>query len=70
MNTVVLHPAFADHHGRSSLSALAEMVAAIISWLRAGYPDYAPLTGHSPLLALYGRRQPPVTPAESFHSTN
>ena len=27
---------------------------AVIDWLRAGYPDEAPRTGHSPLLALNG----------------
>jgi hypothetical protein len=26
----------------------------IINWLRAGYPDDAPRTGYSPLLALNG----------------
>lgn len=27
---------------------------AIVDWLRAGYPDEAPIHGHSPLMALYG----------------
>jgi len=26
----------------------------VIGWFRAGYPDAAPATGYSPLLALYG----------------
>ncbi|HEX9175963.1 MAG TPA: DUF3349 domain-containing protein, partial [Mycobacterium sp.] len=26
----------------------------VIDWLRAGYPDEGPRTGHSPLLALNG----------------
>jgi hypothetical protein len=29
-------------------------VKSIIDWLRAGYPDEAPATGYSPLLALNG----------------
>jgi len=30
------------------------MLTAAADWLRAGYPDGAPATGHSPLLALNG----------------
>lgn len=30
------------------------MLGVIIEWLRAGYPDDAPRTGYSPLLALNG----------------
>jgi hypothetical protein len=30
------------------------MFGSIIEWLRAGYPDEAPRTGYSPLLALNG----------------
>lgn len=30
------------------------MFGSIIDWLRAGYPDDAPRTGYSPLLALNG----------------
>jgi Protein of unknown function (DUF3349) len=33
---------------------IGRMLGAIIEWLRAGYPDDAPSTGHSPLLALNG----------------
>jgi hypothetical protein len=39
------------------LTTLARIVAglgSIITWLRAGYPDEAPSTGYSPLLALNG----------------
>ena len=34
----------------------------VVAWLRAGYPDEAPRTGHSPLLALNGPRG--LTPTE------
>ena len=30
------------------------MFGAIVGWVRAGYPDEAPRTGYSPLLALNG----------------
>jgi hypothetical protein len=30
------------------------MFRSIIDWFRAGYPDEAPSTGYSPLLALNG----------------
>jgi hypothetical protein len=30
------------------------MFGSIVDWLRAGYPDEAPRTGYSPLLALNG----------------
>jgi len=33
---------------------IGRMLGAIIEWLRAGYPDDAPSTGYSPLLALNG----------------
>ena len=36
------------------LERIRIMVGSIIDWLRAGYPDDAPRTGYSPLLALNG----------------
>ena len=55
----------ADHRN-SSKHAVVEGVrcafTAAIEWLRAGYPEEAPRTGHSPLLALYG--PPALTPAQ------
>jgi hypothetical protein len=36
------------------LARVAGGFASIIDWLRAGYPDDAPATGYSPLLALNG----------------
>ena len=36
------------------LARVAGGFASIIGWLRAGYPDDAPATGYSPLLALNG----------------
>src|SRR6476660_248173 len=33
---------------------IGRLLGAIIEWLRAGYPDDAPSTGSSPLLALNG----------------
>ncbi len=33
---------------------IGRVFRSIIEWLRAGYPDEAPRTGHSPLLALNG----------------
>ena len=33
---------------------IGRMFRSIIDWLRAGYPDEAPRTGYSPLLALNG----------------
>ena len=36
------------------LTRVRHAVTAAIDWLRAGYPDEAPRTGHSPLLALNG----------------
>lgn len=37
----------------------------IISWLRTGYPDEAPRTGYSPLLALNGPMS--LTPRQIHH---
>ena len=36
------------------LKRVRYVINAIVDWLRAGYPDEAPRTGHSPLLALNG----------------
>jgi hypothetical protein len=36
------------------LARIAGAARLLIDWLRAGYPDDAPRTGHSPLLALNG----------------
>lgn len=36
------------------LERLSRAFSAVIDWLRAGYPDEAPRTGYSPLLALNG----------------
>ncbi|MGO8963724.1 DUF3349 domain-containing protein [Mycobacterium sp.] len=38
----------------SALARIAGATRSLIEWLRAGYPDDAPRTGHSPLLALNG----------------
>ena len=38
----------------SALARIAGAARSFIEWLRAGYPDDAPRTGHSPLLALNG----------------
>ena len=55
----------ADHRS-STKHAVVEGVrcafTAAIDWLRAGYPEEAPRTGHSPLLALYGPLA--LTPAQ------
>ena len=37
----------------------------VIGWLRAGYPDEAPPTGYSPLLALFGPMS--LTPRQTQH---
>lgn len=53
-------------HRSSTKHAVVEGVrcafTAAIEWLRAGYPEEAPRTGHSPLLALYGPLA--LTPAQ------
>jgi hypothetical protein len=36
------------------LARLGSMARSVIDWLRAGYPDEAPVTGYSPLIALNG----------------
>ena len=36
------------------MARIAGAVVSITEWLRAGYPDEAPRTGYSPLLALNG----------------
>lgn len=38
----------------------------VIYWLRSGYPDDAPVTGYSPLLALNG--SPSLTPQQTQHA--
>jgi hypothetical protein len=37
----------------------------VIDWFRAGYPDEAPPTGYSPLLALHGPMA--LTPRQTRH---
>ena len=44
------------------LKRVSGAFTAVIDWLRAGYPEEAPRTGHSPLLALYGPLA--LTPAQ------
>lgn len=41
-------------HRSAGLSRASSKLRSIVEWLRAGYPDEAPRTGHSPLLALNG----------------
>jgi hypothetical protein len=38
----------------TALARIDRIFGSIIDWLRTGYPDEAPRTGHSPLLALNG----------------
>lgn len=39
---------------RHSLARLGARLRSVVDWLRAGYPDEAPATGYSPLMALNG----------------
>jgi hypothetical protein len=41
-------------HNHTDTAQIVRMFASVIEWLRAGYPDEAPRTGYSPLLALNG----------------
>lgn len=43
-----------DEQSATALARIGRAFGSIIEWLRAGYPDDAPRTGHSPLLALNG----------------
>ena len=45
-------PAGAAHRGRPR--RVRKVVTSVVDWLRAGYPEEAPTTGYSPLLALNG----------------
>jgi hypothetical protein len=61
----------ADHQSSSKHGALTRVSHAftsVIDWLRAGYPDEAPRTGHSPLLALNGPLA--LTPAHKDRIAN
>lgn len=56
----------ADHQRSSEhvvLEAVRHVFTAIVDWLRAGYPDEAPRTGYSPLVALAGPRS--LTPKQT-----
>jgi Protein of unknown function (DUF3349) len=50
---------------RGALPRLVSAVQSVLGWLRAGYPDDAPRTGHSPLLALNGPLA--LTPHQTEH---
>ncbi len=53
---------------RDTAAAAATLVAvcrSIIGWVRAGYPDDAPRTGYSPLVALTGPIA--LTPRQTGH---
>lgn len=39
---------------RRGLARLGAGLRSVVDWLRAGYPDEAPATGYSPLMALNG----------------
>ena len=55
----------ADHRSSTKhavVKAVRCAFTAAIEWLRAGYPEMAPRTGHSSLLALYGPLA--LTPAQ------
>ena len=45
-------PAGAARRGRPRRVRM--VVTSVVDWLRAGYPEEAPTTGYSPLLALNG----------------
>ena len=45
-------PAGAARRGRPR--RVRKVVTSVVDWLRAGYPEEAPTTGYSPLLALNG----------------
>jgi hypothetical protein len=47
------------------LHRMRDALVAAVGWFRAGYPEDAPRTGHSPLLALYG--PPALTTAQKDH---
>ncbi len=47
------------------MSSVSGAFRSVIGWLRAGYPDEAPPTGYSPLLALNGPMA--LTPRQIQH---
>ena len=51
--------------GMAVLTRINAAFRSVIDWLRAGYPDEAPPTGYSPLLALTGPMS--LTPRQTRH---
>ncbi|MFY9919254.1 MAG: DUF3349 domain-containing protein, partial [Mycobacterium sp.] len=48
--------------GTDSKAGVRKLLRSTVDWLRAGYPDEAPNTGYSPLIALDGPA--PLTPKQ------
>ncbi|MGO9031905.1 DUF3349 domain-containing protein [Mycobacterium sp.] len=47
------------------LTRISGALRSVIGWLRSGYPDEAPPTGYSPLIALFGPMA--LTPRQIQH---